>query len=409
MIVLQVLIAAAALALLWALHLLRVRVLMLREQRFREVLDTLPALAFIMLPDGTRSWANQWTRNFTGLSQDVASRVARQQLVHPDDLERMNATWERAYATGETLQLESRLRAPDGTYRWFFTRAVPIKDQHGKITKWCGIATDIEDRKQAEHERERLRALEAELAHINRVSTMGELTASLAHEIAQPITAMVTNASAALRWLGRDQPDLTGVSRSVKRIVEDGARANELIERVRSLYKKVPVRHEPSDMNGGIRDVLSLIQYEAERKSVSIRAVLTPDLPPMKADRVQMRQVLLNLTLNAIEAMKDSGGELTVSSALDDPGYLKCSVRDTGVGLPAEHGDRIFDAFVTTKPTGSGMGLAICKSIVESHGGRLWATANEGPGATFQFTLPTATVDASRDAQPSGHAYQLGQ
>jgi signal transduction histidine kinase len=169
------------------------------------------------------------------------------------------------------------------------------------------------------------------------------------------------------------------------------------------------VRHEPSDMNDGIRDVLSLIQYEAERKSVSIRAVLTPDLPPMTADRVQMRQVLLNLTLNAIEAMKDSGGELTVSSALDDPGHLRCSVSDTGVGLPAEHGDRIFDAFVTTKPTGSGMGLAICKSIVESHGGRLWATANDGPGATFQFTLPTATVDALRDAQPSSHAYQLGQ
>jgi PAS domain S-box-containing protein len=409
MIALRVLIVAAVLALLWALHLLRVRTLMLRERRFREVLDTLPAMAFIMLPDGTRSWANQWTRNYTGLSQDVASRLARQQLVHPDDLERMNATWERAYATGEPLHLEARLRGPDGAYRWFHTRAVPIKDQHGHVTKWCGISTDIEDRKQAEHERQRLRELESELAHINRVSTMGELTASLAHEMAQPITAMVTNASAALRWLERDQPDLTGVSRSVKRIVDDGARANELIERVRSVYKKVPVRHEPSDMNDGIRDVLSLIQYEAERKSVSIRAVLTPDLPPMKADRVQMRQVLLNLTLNAIEAMKGSGGELTVASALDDPGYLSCSVSDIGVGLPAEHGDRIFDAFVTTKPTGSGMGLAICKSIVESHGGRLWATANEGPGATFHFTLPTATVAASRDAQPSGHAYQLGQ
>jgi PAS domain S-box-containing protein len=409
MIALRVVIVAAVLALLWALHLLRVRALMLRERRFREVLDTLPAMAFIMQPDGTRSWANQWTRNYTGLSQDVASRAARQRLVHPDDLERMNATWERAYATGEPLQLEARLFGPDGTYRWFHTRAVPVKDQHGQITKWCGISTDIEDRKQAEHERERLRALEAELAHINRVSTMGELTASLAHEIAQPITAMVTNASAALRWLGRDQPDLTGVSRSVKRIVEDGARANELIERVRSLYKNVPVRHEPSDMNDGIRDVLSLIQYEAERHGVSIRAVLAPNLPPATADRVQMRQVLLNLMLNAIEAMKDSGGTLTVTSECDEPGHLKCSVSDTGVGLPAEHGDRIFDAFVTTKPTGSGMGLAICKSIIESHGGRLWATANEGPGATFHFTLQTTTVDALRDAQASGYAYQVRQ
>ncbi|HSY83549.1 MAG TPA: PAS domain-containing sensor histidine kinase [Gemmatimonadaceae bacterium] len=409
MIVLRVLIAVAALALLWALHLLRVRVLTLRERRSREVLDTLPAMAFINLPDGTRSFVNQWMRNYNGLNADEVVVDARRRVVHPDDIERVTGIWQRAFATGEAMEYELRIRGSDGTYRWFFSRVVPVKDQHGQVTKWCGIATDIEDRKQAEHERERLHALEAELAHINRVSTMGELTASLAHEIAQPITAMVTNASAALRWLGRDQPDLTGVSRSVKRIVEDGARANELIERVRSMYKKVPVRHEPSDMNDGIRDVLSLIQYEAERKSVSIRAVLTPNLPPMTADRVQMRQVLLNLTLNAIEAMKDSGGELTVSSALDDPGHLRCSVSDTGVGLPAEHGDRIFDAFVTTKPTGSGMGLAICKSIVESHGGRLWATANEGPGATFHFTLPTATVAASRDAQPSGHAYQLGQ
>jgi PAS domain S-box-containing protein len=409
MIVLRVLIAVAALALLWALHLLRVRVLTLRERRSREVLDTLPAMAFINLPDGTRSFVNQWMRNYNGLNADEVVVDARRRVVHPDDIERVTGIWQRAFATGEAMEYELRIRGSDGTYRWFFSRVVPVKDQHGQVTKWCGIATDIEDRKQAEHERERLHALEAELAHINRVSTMGELTASLAHEIAQPITAMVTNASAALRWLGRDQPDLTGVSRSVKRIVEDGARANELIERVRSMYKKVPVRHEPSDMNDGIRDVLSLIQYEAERKSVSIRAVLTPDLPPMTADRVQMRQVLLNLTLNAIEAMKDSGGELTVSSALDDPGHLRCSVSDTGVGLPAEHGDRIFDAFVTTKPTGSGMGLAICKSIVESHGGRLWATANDGPGATFQFTLPTATVDALRDAQPSSHAYQLGQ
>lgn len=409
MIALQVLIVAAALALLWALHLLRVRQLTLREHELREVLENLPAMAFIILPDGTRNFVNRWTRHYTGMRSSEEVAFARQRLVHPDDLERTNAMWEKAFATGEPIEFELRLRQTDGIYRWFFSRAAPVKDAHGRVTKWCGVSTDIEDRKQAEHERERLRGLEAELAHINRVSTMGELTASLAHEIAQPITAMATNASAALRWLERDQPDLTGISRSVKRILEDGARANELIDRVRSVYKKVPVRHEPSDMNAGIRDALSLIQYEAERHCVSIRAVLEPDLPPMTADRVQMRQVLLNLMLNAIEAMKDSRGELTVTSARDEPGYLRCSVSDTGVGLPAEHGDRIFDAFVTTKPTGSGMGLAICKSIIESHGGRLWATANEGPGATFQFTLPTTTVDALRDAQPSGHAYQLGQ
>jgi PAS domain S-box-containing protein len=409
MIALQVLIVAAALALLWALHLLRVRALILRERRFREAFDAMPAMAFIVPPDGTRSFVNQWARDYTGLTAESEHSAARHYALHPDDVELNSAMWARAIATGEPFEFESRIRRTDGTYRWFLTRGVPVKDQHGKVTKWCGIATDIEDRRRAEHERERLHALEAELAHINRVSTMGELTASLAHDIAQPITAMVTNASAALRWLERDQADQAGISRSVKRILEDGALAHELIARVRSVYKKVPVRHEPSDMNAGIRDVLSLIQYEAERHGVSIRAVLAPDLPLTAADRVQMRQVLLNLMLNAIEAMKDLGGEVTVTSALDEHGSLECSVSDTGVGLPAEHGDRIFDAFVTTKPTGSGMGLAICKSIIESHGGRLWATANEGRGATFRFTLPTTTVDALRDAQPSGHAYQLGQ
>jgi len=407
MIVLQVLTVAAALALLWAL-LLRVRALMLREQRFREAFDAIPAMAFIVPPDGRRSFVNQWCRDFTGLAADSEHSAARNYALHPDDVELNRTMWAQAIATGEPIEFESRIRRTDGTYRWFLTRGVPVKDEHGRVTKWCGIATDIEDRRRAEHERERLRALEAELAHINRVSTMGELTASLAHEIAQPITAMATNAGAALRWLERDQPDLAGVSRSVKRILEDGARAHELIDRVRSMYKKVPVRHEPADVNAGIRDVLSLIQYEAERHCVSIHAVLAPDLPSTTADRVQMRQVLMNLMLNAIEAMKDSGGELTVTSERDEHRHLKCSVSDTGVGLPVEHGDRIFDAFVTTKPTGSGMGLAICKSIIESHGGRLWATANAGPGATFQFTLPMTTVDALRDTQPSGHTYQLG-
>ena len=404
----EVLIVAAAIGALWAMHVLRIRALTLRERQFREILDALPGLAFATTPDGAQCYLNQWGRDYSGLSADIEIAHERPRTVHPDDIEGLNTAWKQSVATGEPVEYETRFRRADGVYRWFFSRAIAIKDEHGRITKWCGIATDIEERKQSEQERDRLRLLEAELAHINRVSTIGELTASLAHEIAQPITAMVTNASAALRWLERDQPDLAGVSRSVKRIREDGARAHELIDRVRAVYKKVPVRHEPSDLNDGIRDVLSLIQYEAERHGVSICTVLEPDLPPMVADRVQMRQVLLNLTLNAIQAMKESGGKLTVTSERDEHGHIECSVSDTGVGLPIEHGDRIFDAFVTTKPTGTGMGLAICKSVIESHGGRLWAFDNEGPGATFRFTLPPTNAGALVDPQPSGHAHQVG-
>jgi signal transduction histidine kinase len=286
------------------------------------------------------------------------------------------------------VEYELRIRGPDGTYRWFFTRAVAAKDKHGNVTKWYGVTTDIEDRKRSELERERFRVLEAELAHVNRVSTMGELTASLAHEITQPITAIVSNASAAVRWLERDQPDCAGACRSAKRILEDSARAAEIIDRIRSLYKKAPPRREPFDLNASIRDMLVLIDDQASGHAVSIRTALAPDLPETTADRVQLQQVLLNLMLNAIEAMTASGGELTVTSELDEDGNLRCSVSDTGVGLPTKDTGQIFTAFFTTKPQGTGMGLAISRSIIESHGGQLWAMANKERGATFLFTMP---------------------
>jgi PAS domain S-box-containing protein len=384
----QLLIAAAAVALLWALHRLRVRELVLRERQFREAIDTMPAMAYIMMPDGTRTFLNQRLRDYTGLGADDHIPIAPTPVVHPDDVELVRTAWQRAFATGENVEYELRIRGPDETYRWFFTRAVAARDKHGKVTKWYGVTTDIEDRKRSELERERLRALEAELAHLNRVSTMGELTASLAHEITQPITAIVSNASAAVRWLERDPPDCAGASRSTKRILEDGARAVEIIDRTRSLYKKAPPRREPFDLNASIRDMLVLIESRATRHAVSIHTALAPDLPETTADKVQLQQVLLNLMLNAIEAMNESGGELTVTSALDEDGHLRCSVSDTGVGLPPEHADDIFRAFFTTKPHGTGMGLAISGSIIESHGGRLWASANKGRGATFLFTLP---------------------
>ena len=384
----QVLIVTAAIALLWALHVLRVRELVLRERRFREAIDAMPAMAYIMMPDGTRTFLNQRLRDYTGLGADDHIPIAPVPVVHPDNVELVRAAWQRAFATGEDVEYELRIRGPDGTYRWFFTRAVAARDKHGKVTKWYGVTTDIEDRKRSELERERFRALEAELAHVNRVSTMGELTASLAHEITQPITAIVSNASAAVRWLERDQPDCAGACRSAKRILEDSARAAEIIDRVRSLYKKAPPRREPFELNASVRDMLALIDDQATRHAVSIRTALAPDLPETTADRVQLQQVLLNLMLNAIEAMNESGGELTLTSELDEAGHLRCSVSDTGVGLPPDHTDQIFTAFFTTKSRGTGMGLAISGSIIESHGGRLWARANKGRGATFLFTLP---------------------
>ena len=254
--------------------------------------------------------------------------------------------------------------------------------------KWCAVANDIEDRKQAEQ-------LQAELTHASRVSTMGELVASISHELAQPITVTTANARASLRWLQRDPPDLTQVRKGTEKIIEAGTFASEIINRLRSLYKKAPPKRELVALNEVIGEMVRLLRGEANEYAVSIRMDLAADLPKITADRVQLQQVLMNLMLNGIEAMKETGGVLTVKSGQGEGGGVLISVSDTGVGLPAGRADEIFNAFFTTKPQGSGMGLAISRSIVESHGGRLWATSHDGLGATFHFTLPTAVAEAS--------------
>ena len=220
---------------------------------------------------------------------------------------------------------------------------------------------------------------------------LGELAASVSHELKQPIAAAMTNAKTCMRWLKRDQPDVDEALDATSRIVNDGTRATEIIERLRSLYKKSAPQRELVEVNEIIREMGELLRAEANQYAVSIRTDLATDLPKAAADRVQLQQVFMNLMLNAIEAMKETGGVLTVKTQLDENGQLLISVSDTGVGLPKEKIDQIFDAFVTTKPQGSGMGLSISRSIVESHGGHLWATANNGRGATFHFTLPTTT------------------
>jgi PAS domain S-box-containing protein len=239
-------------------------------------------------------------------------------------------------------------------------------------------------------ERERMREELARLAHLNRVSTMGELAASLAHEIKQPISAAMTDARTCSRWLTRDRPDLAEAQAAASRVVKDVARASEIIGRVRSLFKKDSLRREEVDINELIQEMIALLRGEASRHSISVHSDLSSDLPPIMADRVQLQQVLMNLMLNGIEAMKsmNTPSKLTIKSQQDN-GQLLISVMDTGVGVPPEKIEQIFNAFFTSKPQGTGMGLAITRSIVESHGGRVWVNPNAGPGTTFHFTLPT--------------------
>jgi PAS domain S-box-containing protein len=314
--------------------------------------------------------------------------------VHPEDRFNWKGMFEQAIVEKADYEQEFRILLPNGMVRWIQTVGHPVLSNTGDLEGFIGSSTDITERKSAEQEREKLRQLEADLAHTNRVSTLGEMAASLAHEIKQPIAAAITSANSCIEWLAHEPPNLDRARAAAARVDKYGNRAAEIIDRIRSFYKKSPPQRELIDVNGIIHEMLTLLEGEAHRFSVAMRTNLSAELPKIMVDRVQLQQVFMNLMLNGIEAMKDSDGELTVKSELQD-GQLQFSVSDTGVGLPTEKMDQIFSAFFTTKPQGSGMGLAISRSIVESHGGRLWATANSGAGATFHFTLPTQVTESS--------------
>ena len=374
---------AALLAFLWGMYQLRVQQLRREERNFRDAFETIPALAWIGGPDDVIQFLNRRWVEYTGLSRVENPKEIRKVAIHPDDLDRIERRLAVSIASGEPAEEELRFRRTDGEYRWFLSRLVPLRDKRGKVVRWYGAATDIQDRKTAEQ-------LQADLTHASRVSTMGELVASIAHELAQPITATANNAKASLRWLQHDPPELTRVRQGTESIIEACTLASEIINRLRSLYKKAPPKRELVAINEVVGEMARMLGSEARGHGVSIATDLKDDLPMTVADRVQLQQVLMNLMLNGIEAMKDAGGVVTVKSQLGEGGQIEISVSDTGPGLPLGNADRIFDAFFTTKPEGSGMGLAISMSIVESHGGRIWANRNGGPGVTFHFTLPAA-------------------
>jgi PAS domain S-box-containing protein len=317
------------------------------------------------------------------------------QRTHPEDRIAVQQLLERIIQQRTTFDFEHRLLMPDGSVKYVHVVGRPSENESGRL-ELVGAVTDVSERKLAEQEREQLRT---DLAHLNRVSMLGELAASVSHELKQPIAASMADAQTCIRWLKRDLPDVNEALGASMRIVKDGIRATEIIDHLRSLYKKSPPQRELVKVNDIVREMLVLLRAEANRYSIVTNSELAPELPKITADRVQLQQVFMNLMLNAIEAMKDTGGELTIKTELSREGRLLISVRDTGVGLPAEKTKEIFKAFFTTKPEGSGMGLAISRSIVESHGGRLWATPNEGRGASFHFSLPTTTTAAEAPAR----------
>jgi PAS domain S-box-containing protein len=312
----------------------------------------------------------------------------RMQRVHPEDRARWQGTLDRAVAEKSAYQVEFRILLQDGSVKHIHTLGHPVLNASGDLAQFVGSSTDITQRKLAE---EALRQAQADLAHVSRMTTMGELTASLAHEVNQPIAAAVTDANTCLRWLTRDQPDLEEAREAASRMAKDATRVADIVSRIRLLFKNVSPQRELVDVNEVIREMIVLLRGEATQYAISVRTELASDLPQVMADRVQLQQVLMNLVLNGMEAMKDvdTARELIINSQPAKNEQVTVSVTDTGVGLPPHQVEQIFNAFFTTKPSGTGMGLRISRSIIESHGGRLWAANNSPRGASFCFTLPT--------------------
>jgi len=309
------------------------------------------------------------------------------QRVHPEDRALVQRTIDRASRDGKDFDYEYRLLMPDGSVKHVHVVAHPVRD-HGDQLEFIGALMDVTAAKQAEEE---LHKTQTELAHVTRVTALGELTASIAHEVNQPLAALVTNAEACLRWLDRGTPDLGEARGAVESIIKDGNRAAEVIRHVRALTNKTDTQKTPIDINDVVNEVIVLVQRELFSHRVSLRTEFAPALPVVLADRVQLQQVTINLIMNGIEAMQpisDRPRELVIRSHQDEARQVLVTVEDCGVGISAENADRLFNAFFTTKSSGMGMGLSICRSIIAAHGGRMSAANNAGPGATFQFTLP---------------------
>jgi PAS domain S-box-containing protein len=338
-------------------------------------------------------WSEEGFRIFGFESKAHPSMELMLARVHPDDLALVRRVIDRAANDRRDFNLEYRLRLPDSTIKHVRVVARAMPSETGNVD-FVGAVMDVTSIRLAEFELQNTRT---ELAHIMRVTSLGELTASIAHEVNQPLGAIVANAEACLGWLERESPDLNEAHAAIARIVRDGHRASEVIRRIRALIKKTDTQMVALDVNEIVSEAMNIVEHELRRFRVSQRMELSSDLLVVLGDRIQLQQVLLNLIINSIEAMQpitDRQRELVIRTEQDETRRVRVTVMDCGIGLSAENAHRIFDAFVTTKSSGMGMGLSICRSIMEAHGGRIWASPNEPHGAAVQFTLPPHRPEA---------------
>lgn len=362
------------------------------ERDLSLIIETIPGLVWCAAPDGELTYLNHRLLDYTGTSLGGWSQQGWSKLLHPDDAEAAVQAWGQAVATGQPFQTQCRLRRSDGFYRWFQVLAQAAQDSAGGVARWYGLLIDIDDRKNME---EALHVNQERLSRAIRTATVGEFAAAVAHEINQPLAAVVANGQACLRWLAAQPPVLAKAHEAAERIVRDGKETGEVVRRIRALFQQASVEKIELDLNGVIREVLHLLNGEAARRQVAVETDLGQDLALVAGDRVQLQQLVFNLLLNGIEAMDsvvDRPKKIFISSKWSGPETVLVEVRDFGTGL--KDPDKIFEAFFTTKEKGMGMGLAICRSIIDAHDGRLWAESGEGPGATFSFSLPARAASA---------------
>jgi PAS domain S-box-containing protein len=379
----------------------------LRESEFnlRQLTETIPEMLWSATPEGVIDYCNARVLDYTGFSAEEVMGNGWMKLLHPDDVAETTKVWMSCVRTGAPYRIEVRtFHVADFTYRWCITRALPLRDQQGHILKWHGTIVDMDDWKRAQEE---LCNTQADLAHMTRAMTMGELTASIAHEINQPLSGIITNASTCLRVLAADPPDVDCARETARRTIRDGNRASDVITRLRALFSKKNASTESVDLNEATREVIALSSSKLQKNRIILGLELAEDLPFVTGDRVQLQQVILNLLANASDAMStvdDRPRKLLIKTKPDEGDCVRLTVKDAGVGFDPQTAARLFDAFYTTKDDGMGIGLSVSRSIIESHHGRLWATPNDGPGATFSFSVPRrskaeSSTDSIREMQ----------
>jgi PAS domain S-box-containing protein len=368
------------------------------ERRFALMLDSIPHQVWTYRIDGTIGYSNQKLLDYVGLSAEELQRTGRKDL-HPDDIEVVRRAWHEAFDSGAPYEMEQRIRGRDGTYRRFLCRAIPIHDQHGQVLEYFGTATDVEELRRSD---EALRAAQTDLARMSRIAVLGEISASLAHELNQPLAAIVANCDASLRWQRAVPANLEQVALAGERIRRDALRASAVLERIRAFIRKAAPEHAPVQLAEAVHEVLEMLASELQRHQIEIQVLIPPDLPPVAGTRVELQQVFLNLFTNAIESLahEEEGKRRRLSvectrGRMNHAEVLTVIVQDSGPGFPDDDHERLFDAFFTTKSEGLGMGLAVSRSIVRSHGGELRArNTTEGPRFEFyiKLTRPSTLV-----------------